>query len=104
MIKASMHLLTLADLEARGMTKGELAEGFLPEDLSFDYALPQGWLYELAEGAEIGGYTGNEAYSVLRSTVVWAYPKNNIFGLPCPLCQETKDYLLSKGERIFNDF
>ena len=49
-------------------------------DCAFDYALPQEWLNEFSKHID---------YDLIRTTVVWAYPKeHSTFGVPVTCCEE----------------
>ena len=53
------------------ITKGQLAKIVLPEDLTFDYAIPQTWLDQFA---------GTPQYEQIICSCVTAYPQGSIFG------------------------
>lgn len=66
--------------QADGWTKQELAEYY--EIKSFDGALPQGWLDELASDiCEYAHMDRNDAYDMVRCGTVWVYD-DDLFGHP----------------------
>lgn len=65
-----LGLKVLADIPET-ITKGQLAKAVMPEDLTFDYALPQEWLNQ---------FSGDE-YLMMVTSCVTAYPKGSVFGV-----------------------
>jgi hypothetical protein len=54
-------------------------------DLTFDNALPQGWLDH---------WQNNQIdYSTVLFGTVWAYPEGHLFGLPFPVTQEAEELI-----------
>jgi hypothetical protein len=58
-------------------------------DISYDYALPQTWLDNAANQFA----DPQNAYRLILSTTVWAYPKGSLFGFPVSVSQEVRDFL-----------
>lgn len=69
------------------------------EDITYDTALPQGWLDQ---------WKGDE-YDYVRTHTVWAYPEGDIFGFPMPLTRQAFDMIAKKQainaiDQAFMDF
>ena len=78
--------ISLETLESMHVTKGELFKGV---KCTFDYALPQDWLDDFSTFCKSTGDI--VTYDLIRSTTVWAYPKNgkySLYGLPLIACTE----------------
>lgn len=67
-----------------GKTKGELFE--FMQDESFDYALPQDWLNQTADG-------NDSVYHMIRATTVMHYPKTECCGVFVTVCKEVQQLL-----------
>lgn len=80
-----MKTISTKTLESMHVTKGEL---FASVKNTFDYAIPQDWLNNFADYCET--WNKNITYDLIRSTVVWEYPKDSIFGRPLFACTEVK--------------
>lgn len=76
-------------IQSKELTKKELAERIYGT-MSFDYALPQGWLNNVANELEVS--TGK-----IVSQFVWLYPDKSILGEPGPLTMEAVDLLEQLG-------
>lgn len=83
-------LPTLASLPT-WTTKGDLIARVAPQ-VTFDTALPQGWVDEVTSK----GFDP-------RGQVVWAYPQGTIWGLPMPLTVEARTALIGLNERLWED-
>ncbi len=69
------------DIVKMKVSKGDIFEGL---EVTFDYALPQGWLDSLADRPY------SPSYNVILSTTVWAYPPGFFSGIPVTCCIEVQ--------------
>ncbi len=77
------------------LTKEGLVKRRGIEDSSFDYALPQDWLYAVVEWCRLNGYRAWSYHEILWG-FVWMYDEQaKVFGRPYPLTYVTH-YLLTK--------
>ena len=77
--------VSMADCEAGGVNKGELAAGVIPAGV-YDLSLPQRWLDQ---------FRGDDyhAYHAIRWGVVWLYAAGDPFGGPFALTKDAADIL-----------
>ena len=77
-----------------GLTKADLVELRGMENASFDYALPQEWVYSVLEFCKLNQLPFS--YREIIFGFVWLYDeKSKVFGRPYPLTY-TAHYLLTK--------
>ena len=74
------HQETYETLTNMNVSKDDI---FKELSITFDYALPQDWLYNLASLSKV-------TYGMILSTTVWAYPPGNIMGIPITACVEVQ--------------
>ena len=74
--------VSMADCEAGGVSKGELAVGLVPAGV-YDLSLPQNWLDQ---------FRGDD-YHTIRWGVVWLYAAGDPFGGPFALTKDAADIL-----------
>lgn len=69
------------------LTKGDIAKKCIPEDVTFDYALPQEWLDSFME---LVGLTVNYSYNFVLATTFMLYSDERGFrqGIPWSACVE----------------
>lgn len=80
---------TLKQLQASRVTKGEMFEALKEQRVTFDYALPQTWLDEIAKFAK--SISKTVTYDLIVSTTVWYYRQGgDAFGNALTGCAEVK--------------
>ena len=92
------YLLDWDSIIDRKYTKKRLvAHHYPPEKFTIDYALPQGWLNNVANNAV------DLDYNSILFTCVWMYPSKAesptywLSGIPAVLCQNTAHELARQG-------
>ena len=74
-------LPTMKMLEVDPQSKQDLATALV--DIPFDFALPQDWLNDISDKSKL-------CYHDILATTVWGYPEGSCFGMPVPLCDDTR--------------
>lgn len=83
-----MKQYSISELESMNVSKGEIFKELTNEGTTFDYALPQNWLDELANYCK--KYIPTVTYNMILSTVVWGYGEGDYFGHPITCCKEVE--------------
>lgn len=87
-----IKLYTKKELQSSPRSKGDIFKEIMPEDLTFDYALPQKWVDSMQ--IRMRQYqAGVELVDWLIPTTVWTYPKGSMMGCPQSCCKEVQDFL-----------
>ena len=84
------HQETFETLQSLKMSRWDI---FKELSITFDYALPQDWLYNLASLSKV-------TYGMILSTTVWGYPPGNIMGIPITCCMEVQEEINRLKGRI----
>ncbi len=74
-----------------GTTKGDLCQMVAPQ-VTFDVALPQGWV----------NHVTSQGFDP-RGQVVWAYPQGYVCGMPMPLTTEARAELYRLKELTWEE-
>ncbi len=81
------------------LTKAQAAE--LLGIKTYDTALPQPWLEEIAKNLSITSHSKSEVYDTILNSTVWAYDHKNLFGYPHPLTVKAYE-LLKENDKKFH--
>ena len=80
------------------ITKGEAARLVLPHGTTYDCAVPQSWVEDIAMNARNARLSSSE----IAGQFVWAYPTGGVFGIPVPLTFEALIALKRVDMNLYN--
>ena len=80
-----MNTISIQTLESMNVCKRDL---FASVKSTFDYALPQEWLYDFSKHCK--DCNPDITYDLIASTTVWDYGTASIFGKPLFACTDVK--------------